>query len=268
MMLGALPQAIGTVSTALSRAGTYEGTFREALSTAKCLVQYPQGIIEAALTTGTPSGDVVRDTPVLLAHGYGHNRSGWFPIERQLRRNGFTSVHTFNYNPLVHDVPEVAARLGQRVELLKAVTGADRVHVVGHSMGGIVLRWYVQELGGDQHVGTAITIASPHQGTLAAHAWFGRTARQLQPGSWVIDRLAHGARPSSVRWVAFYSNLDMFVLPSTSALLTDPALDATNVLVKDTGHLGVLLSPTVARRVTDHLLADPRSTATEADEAA
>lgn len=270
MVLGVLPQALGAMSTTLLRAGTYEGTLREAISTAQCLLWYPRGLVEAALTTGRPCGDEVLDTPVLLAHGYGHNRSGWFIVDRQLRRAGFTSVHTFNYNPLLHDVPEIAARLSDRIELLKAITGSDRVHVVGHSLGGIVLRWYVQEMGGDASVATAITIASPHRGTLAARAVPGRTARQLVPGSWVMQRLEATARPTAVRWVAYYSNLDALVLPSSSAKIDTPALDATNVLVKDTGHLAVLLSPDVAASIVAQLQRDPRSTGPnpEVDEAA
>ena len=248
------------MSTTLLRAGTYEGTLREAISTAQCLLWYPRGLIEAALTTGSPCGDHTLDTPVLLAHGYGHNRSGWFIVDRHLRRAGFTSVHTFNYNPLLHDVPEIAERLADRIELVKAITGSDRVHVVGHSLGGIVLRWYVQEMEGHANIATAITIASPHRGTLAAKAVPGRTARQLTPGSWVIRRLEESARPSSVRWVAYYSNLDALVLPSSSAKIEAAALDATNVLVKDTGHLAVLLSPDVAASIVAQLRQDPRST--------
>lgn len=259
-MIVAWPQALSAVSTALLRPGTYTGSWREAVSTARCVINYPRGLLDAALTTGPPSGQPHLDTPVLLAHGYGHNRSGWFFVDRALRQAGFTSVHSFNYNPLRHDVPEIAGQLADRVELIRAVTGAERVHVVGHSLGGIVLRWYVQELGGDATVGTAITVASPHRGTYAAHAWFGRTARELQPGSWVVRRLAEGARPSPVRWVAFYSNLDGLVLPASSAKLTEPALAATNVLVKDTGHLAVLLAPGVASAITEHLLGDAAAT--------
>src|SRR5206468_2476036 len=104
---------------------------------------------DAAITPGLSATDVHHATPVLLIHGFGHNRSAWMVLERHLRQAGFTSVHGFNYNPFVHDVPQIAARLKERVELLRAVTGADKVHLVGHSLGGIVIRWFVQELGGD-----------------------------------------------------------------------------------------------------------------------
>jgi hypothetical protein len=98
----------------------------------------------------------------------------------------------------------------------------------------VLLRWYVQELGGDDAVDTAITVASPHHGTRLATYVPGprrRVATELAPGSWVLRKLERSARPSSVRWIALYSNLDFFVQPANSAMLTEPALNAENVFV-------------------------------------
>ena len=242
-----------TVTTAMRRRATYTGFAREAASFAECVARYPFGLFEAAIRSGQPCGDPRHDTPVLLVHGYGHNRSGWVALDRRLRRQGFTSVHTFNYNPLRYDVEELARQLGERVELLRAVTGADRVHVIGHSLGGVLLRWYVQELGGDTTVGTAVTVASPHSGTRAARLGFGPIARSLQPGSHVMRRLAEGARPTPVRWIAYYSNIDMLVQPASSAMITAPELRATNVIAKDHGHLSIMLSPAVTRSIVAQL---------------
>ena len=205
---------MGNFSKALRRPETYVGQARELLSTARCAVTYPLGVIDQIVTTGRPGGDATHDTPVLLVHGFAHNRSGWFVLQDHLRRAGFSSVHTLNYNPWRHDIPQLAARLAERVAQVKAITGAERVHVVGHSLGGLIIRWYVQELGGDLDVNTAVTIASPHEGSqLALFPVPGRTAHELRPGSWVIRRLADGARASDVRWIAYYSNLDMLVSP-------------------------------------------------------
>lgn len=246
--------SVRVITTALRRPHTYVGQLREAMGVARAVAAYPRGIFESAITCGQSRGDVVHDTPVLLLHGFGHNRSAWMVLERHLRRAGFTNVHTLNYNPFLQDVPEIAARVKERVELLRAITGAPRVHVVGHSLGGLVIRWFVQELGGSAMVDTAITVASPHQGTLAAlgAALFGRTAKQLLPGSQVIQRLnsapLHKAAPG-VRWIAFYSNLDLLVQPGSSGKLDG----AVNVLVKDHGHLSILLSPAVARSIAAQL---------------
>jgi pimeloyl-ACP methyl ester carboxylesterase len=245
-------EAVGIFSTALRRPQTYVGHAREAIATARCAAFYPLGFLEHALTTGAARGDAVHDRPVLLVHGYGHNRSGWFLMERALRSAGFTSVHTMNYVAWGRaGVPELASELAARVQEIRALTGADKVHVVGHSLGGVLIRWYVQQLGGSRYVDTAITIASPHAGTVAAFGAPGRCARDLRPGSLVMRTLGSSALSTDVRWVAFYSNLDVFVQPSRSAML--PGAHVTNVFVKDHGHVGIMISPLVTRQVVDLL---------------
>jgi triacylglycerol lipase len=255
-----IPGGVEPFVTALRRRETYLGYAREALSFATCAARYPFGVIDGVVRPGRPSGDTHYDTPVLLVHGFGHNRSGWFVLNQHLRNAGFTSVHTMNYDPFRHDVPELALMLRDRVELLCALTGADRVHIVGHSLGGILLRWYVQELGGDQRVANAVTVASPHAGTRLAGfvpRRAPRIAAELAPGSWLLRRLDRSARPTAVKWLAFYSNLDFFVQPGSSAMLTHPALAATNVFVKDLGHLSIMLSSRVASGIVDALSTDP-----------
>ena len=236
--------------------------WQEATSTAQAVVRYPLGLAEHALSTGRPSGEPTHDTPVLLVHGYGHNQSGWWAVDRALRHHGHTSVHRVNYLPLGSGVPALAERLGQRVEEIRSLTGADRVNVVAHSLGGILLRWYVQELGGDATVGTAVTLATPHEGTAAAYLWPERTARHLRPGSEIIRRLAASARPSPVRWTAMWSDFDYLVLPHPAAMLTAPALRATNHRLSGIGHMSFLVSPRVIGLVTAALApADDRAAA-------
>ena len=246
---------MGLFTTALRRPETYVGHAREALCLAQLALRYAGGVIDSAVLGPQPSGDATHDTPVLLVHGYGHNRSGWFVVERHLRAAGFTSIHTLNYNPLGKDVPTLAAQLGERVRLLRTLSGIERVHVVGHSLGGVMLRWFVQEDGGDELVDSAVTISTPHEGTIAAIAGLGLgpVAADMLPGSWVTKRLARTARASSVRWTAYYSNLDLLVQPAVSAMINHPALAARNVLIKDHGHVSVLLSPRLARSVVADL---------------
>jgi len=250
----ALELPLANVGTALQRPATYVGHAREAGSIARTVLNYPLGVLEAAISTGIPTGDSSHDVPVILVHGYGHNRSGWFALNRSLRASGFTSVHTFNYNPFTGDVPRFAAQLAGRVELLRTVTGQDKVHLVGHSLGGLVARWYVQQEGGDAAVHTAVTVASPHEGTwMAAAGALTHGARQLLPNASVIRRLAESARETPVRWVAYYSNLDLLVQPCRSAMISHPALAATNLLMKDHGHLSIQISPRVARSIVEQL---------------
>ena len=229
------------------------GLAAELEATAACVVRYPLGVVEGALTTGRPSGEPVHDTPVLLVHGYAHNGSGWWVLDRRLRHAGFTSIHRLNYLPLGSGVPQLAERLAARVEEICDLTGADRLHLVGHSLGGVLSRWYVQELGGDRRVDTAVTLGSPHEGTVTAWLWPEKTAWDLRPGSSVVARLAAGARPLPVRWVSIYSDADLLVRPTAAGRLRAAAMNATNICVHGVGHLSLLVAPRVVRAVTAQL---------------
>jgi len=59
-------------------------------------------------------------------------------------------------------------------------------------------------------------------------------------------------RISGPRWIAYYSNLDLLV-PMSSAMIRHPDLQATNVFVKDHGHLSTMVSPLVARSLVHQL---------------
>ena len=75
-------------------------------------------------------------TPILLLHGMADNRSVFTLLRLGLRRRGFGQVTTLNYSILTGDIRVAAAQLAEEVEALVAETGYERVHVVGHSMGG------------------------------------------------------------------------------------------------------------------------------------
>jgi triacylglycerol lipase len=192
--------------------------------------------------------------PVIFAHGYVHNRSAFLMATHMLRRAGFQNIHSFNYNPLTCGIPVLAERLGREVQQLLEDTGAERVQLVGHSLGGIVARYYAQLLGGEETVDTVITLSAPHRGTYSSYLGLGPCAGELRPGSPLVRELEETARPGPIRWIAYYSDLDLLVTPAISAKLTHPALQARNVKVRDTGHLSMLLSRRVMSGVVDDLI--------------
>ncbi|CAN5294890.1 hypothetical protein BH23ACT9_BH23ACT9_03680 [soil metagenome] len=247
----------------LLRPGTYIGTVRELALTAVHAAAYPLGMARDANRRSRPLHDyddlgMATDSetagmPVILVHGWIHNRSAFLGISRVLRRQGFRHIHAFDYNPLVYDVPEVAGMLAAEVDRVLSITGASKVMVVGHSMGGVVTRYYIQQLGGDAKIDTVISLGTPHRGTYAAYLGMGAAAPQMKPGSSLMKQLEATARPSDVRWIAVYSDLDLLILPAVNAKLVHPALRAHNIKVADLGHLSLLLSGEVMRVVVSHL---------------
>jgi hypothetical protein len=177
--------------------------------------------------------------PVVLVHGLVDNRSVFTVMRRALRRRGFVSVCTWNYSPLQRDVESAAKALGRHVERVCRETGHERVHVVGHSLGGLVARYLVQRLGGDERVESLVTLGTPHGGTRWAHVLPTPLVRQLRPGSALIRELAEPAPSCRTRVTSIYSDLDQVVVPSTAGRCDHPDLDARNVLVRGIGHMSL-----------------------------
>jgi triacylglycerol lipase len=193
-------------------------------------------------------------TPIVLLHGYFHNRSAFVVMRRSLKRAGFAHVNTVNYNAFTHPIEELAESLAKHVEEVLSTVEAHQVHLVGHSLGGMVARYYVQKLGGDKHVHTCISLGTPHQGTYAAYVGRGAASRQVRPNTSLVRDLNTEAEPVRTRFVSFYSNLDGVIIPASNAKLSAPALQAENVLVRDLGHQTLLVSRTVTRNIIDRLV--------------
>jgi pimeloyl-ACP methyl ester carboxylesterase len=208
-------------------------------------------------------GDVVAaGTPILLVHGLVDNRSIFTLLRRTLRRRGFGRVITLNYSPLTQDVRSVATRLAALIEKTCEETGYERVHVIGHSLGGVVARYYVQRLGGDSRVHTLCTLGTPHSGTHAAKLWPGGVVRQLRPGSDLMRELAEPAPGCRTRFVAFWSDMDQLIVPQRAAAIDHPDLQARNVALRGVGHMSLPISGDVVHEIATllaHLDEDGRA---------
>ncbi|WP_448626916.1 esterase/lipase family protein [Geodermatophilus sp. URMC 64] len=189
-----------------------------------------------ALFAGDP---LAARIPVLLVHGLVDNRSVFAVMRRSLRRRGFASVCSWNYSPLLGDVAAGARHLGDHIEKICEETGHERVHVVGHSLGGLMSRYLVQRLGGDRRVESLVTLGTPHEGSVWAHVVPTPLIRQLRPGSELLQQLAEPAPGFTTRITAIYSDIDQMVVPTSSGRCDHPDLGARNVLVRGVGHLSL-----------------------------
>jgi pimeloyl-ACP methyl ester carboxylesterase len=177
--------------------------------------------------------------PVILVHGFVDNRSVFAVMRRSLRRRGFAQVCSWNYSPLLRDVESAAKALGAHIERVCQDTGHDRVHVVGHSLGGLIARYLVQRLDGDRRIDSLVTLGTPHAGTLWAHLLNTPLVRQLRPGSPLIRELAEPAPDCRTRVTAVYSDLDQMLVPASVGRCDHPDLDARNVFVRGVGHMSL-----------------------------
>jgi pimeloyl-ACP methyl ester carboxylesterase len=177
--------------------------------------------------------------PVVLVHGLVDNRSIFAVMRRSLRRRGFAHVHSWNYSPLSSDIARCAADLGAHLEQVCEQTGHERVHVVGHSLGGLISRYHVQRQGGDRRIESLVTLGTPHEGSVLAHVLPTPLIRQLRPGSPVLHELAQPAPACRTRVTAIYSDLDQVVVPTASGRCDHPDLAARNVLFRGVGHMSL-----------------------------
>jgi pimeloyl-ACP methyl ester carboxylesterase len=177
--------------------------------------------------------------PVVLVHGLIDNRSIFTVMRRSLRRRGFAHVCSWNYSPLLTDVARGARDLGDHIARICEQTGYDRVHVVGHSLGGLIARYHVQRQGGDARVESLVTLGTPHSGSVLAHVLPTPLIRQLRPGSPVLRELEEPAPGCRTPVTAVYSDLDQVVLPTASGRCDHPDLTARNVLVRGVGHMSL-----------------------------
>ncbi len=193
-------------------------------------------------------------TPILLVHGIVDNHTIFASLERALRRRGFERLRFFDYGLLTSDVRAAARRLATAVEELTIMTGRDQIHVIGHSLGGLIARYYVQRMGGDARVHTLVTLGSPHQGTeLARVGQVLPLVRQLTPGSPLLDEMAQPAPDCRTRFLAFWSDLDQLVVPRRNAAIAHPDLSVTNVGVHGVGHMSLTNNRAIAAQIAEVL---------------
>ena len=186
--------------------------------------------------------------PVLLVHGFGGTKSSWSVIAQALSDRGIM-VDTITYSPVGNSVEQLADELVAAVERTLCQTGADKVHLVGHSLGGVVIAQAIAGGGLVGRVDTVITLGSPFGGSpWAGLLPFGDLLRALRPGSPLLRRLATASVPVGVRWLAVTAGLDV-VVPGPRSV---PAhADVETITVDGIGHLGMLIS----RRVIGHIVA-------------
>lgn len=184
------------------------------------------------------------EPPVLLVHGLGADKSCFTTMANRLHHAGYT-VSSASYSCLDTDIHACARSLERHAAWLLAATGSERVHVIAHSLGGVVLRWAWAHTAMSDQVSVAVTLGSPHRGTPTARLapsvlpGYGRIISQLRPG--LLDHDLGRDVPSDTRWVAIAAEHD-WVVPAKYASLPQ-AGNVRNAVVPRGGHMSLTSNP-------------------------
>jgi len=184
-----------------------------------------------------PAGDVI---PVLFVHGFFCNGGFWRPTIDVLRKRGLDHLYTMNLDTPKVGIPKHAEALAAKVEELCEATGAEKVILVGHSMGGVVARTYVQRLDGERRVHHIISLGSPHHGTCFAKRALAPDGREMAIGHPWLNALNREV-PKDVPITSIYSVHDNIVAPQDSSELAG----ADNIALVGIGHLEMAFHPAV-----------------------
>jgi len=189
--------------------------------------------------------------PVVLVHGLNGEFTGSFRYMIDwLEDNGYADVPLYEVDiPVSEKCIEIsAAALEQLVDDILAETGAERVDIVAHSLGGLIARSYIKYLGGTESVRNYVSLTTPHHGTLIADSQSPDCAeRQLAPlSAYMLLLNANDETPGDdVLYTSVRSMIDVFVIPNTSPLLESARdvpvwIDHYDVLIHEVGYQAVL----------------------------
>lgn len=187
-------------------------------------------------------------TPVVFVHGYTGNASNWTTAKSVFQLNGWSSskLFAYEYNSYGNNITN-AQGLAAFVNNVKSQTGASKVAIVNHSMGGLVSQYYLKVLGGHTSVSHLASIAGANHGTTFASACLiYTTCQQMYPGSSFISQISAGDEtPGDTKYASWYSACDGIILPYTSTRLSG----ATNNNVLCQTHIGYLADTVVLGQI-------------------
>ena len=195
------------------------------------------------------------DRNLVLVHGFLENGSAFHVMKRRLEKQGYHCL-----------VPKLKPSDG-RGGLEKLADGLKRdidaaygpsqpFSIIAFSMGGIVSRHYLQQLGGAPRCRNLFTISSPHHGTRAAWLYPTKGAEQMRPNSPFLAELKRTEeRLGRMHVVSYRTPLDLIILPASSSKWDR----AENISHPALLHPLMVTSPTILRDIETRLSArDPR----------
>ena len=159
-----------------------------------------------AAPTGSTAQAVPAKEPVILVHGWTGRGA-----DLVLMRDAFVAAGHQAYwiqLPGQNNVTNGHA-IAELVSTVRAQTGAPKVSLVGHSMGGLSARYYVKRLGGTATVRSYVSMGTSQYGYLPACLLGEEDGGQMCPSSeFLRDLNAGDDTPGTVSYTTIRSSKD------------------------------------------------------------
>ncbi|MBC7474827.1 MAG: alpha/beta hydrolase [Candidatus Sericytochromatia bacterium] len=192
--------------------------------------------------------------PVVIVQGYAE--PSWYfmyGIYRDLKKNNWQSLYPVNLFPNITDIKEQAKIVASKIEEAKKEQGVNKIDYVCHSMGGLIGRYYIQNMNGANSIDHFVSISTPHYGTYIAWAGIGEASNQMRPGSDFLNQL-NSVDPvftyPNIKYTSIWTKTDEIVVPAENAILR-----GSSVLpdIKNVGHLLILWSDDTYKEIKQAL---------------
>ncbi len=122
---------------------------------------------------------------LVLLHGLYASAGVFRPMRRALEAGGNLGVSTFSYLP-GPGIEELTQRLSK---LIAEIEGPGPVVLIGHSLGGLVIRNFVRRAELDSRIVQTISLAAPFRGSGKYRLVPGQAGRDLVPDARILEPL-------------------------------------------------------------------------------
>lgn len=180
-----------------------------------------------------------RGPSVVLVHGLYASAGVWRPLRDRLARELDASTYSFSYVP----GPGICELSGRLRSLLRGVRQEGPVVLIGHSLGGLVVRHCLARADADPRVAQSISLAAPFLGSRRSHLVPGQAGRDITRGAAILGELRRAPlHRRVVPHLSLVGSDDDLIVPSAF-----PDYGQTETF-EGVGHNGMLFDERVLRR--------------------
>lgn len=198
--------------------------------------------------SSTATVSVLHD-PIIFVHGFQSSGAIWGTMIGWFVSDGWpmSQMYAVSYDTNQSNAT-IAGELRTAVENVLGSTGAARVDIVTHSMGGLSSRYLLKNLGGDVRTDAWVSLAGPNHGTTAANLCGTVSCVEMRPGStFLVELNAGDETPGPPRYATWWSACDQVTTPQQSVVLAG----ATNTQTSCLQHSQLYVDATVYQQVRD-----------------